>query len=255
MNNIKQMKNKEKILAALVVLAILFSFLSLAFYVFRLTDDTQNLLELVGYGSLSGLANMSGFDFISNIDSATGVFKTYAVLDIFVLIISIVMMLAFVYIFLCKDEENRKKAYKALLALAVMISVYTLIEGIHLSSKADKEFWGGVGDNADEVKALGDFGMVTDCYWPLIITAIIVVAYLLVFYKMPETIQTEVVSQTTMQESVENQGSSESETKREIAFSEDDKVELLRKWKGLLDDGVITLNEYEEKKQELLKKD
>ena len=253
MNNIKQMKKKEMILATLAALAVLFSFLSLSFYVFKLTDDTQNLLEMVGYGSLSGLANMNGFDFIDKMDSATGVFKTYAVLDIGVLILSITMMIAFVYTFLTKGEETRKKAYKALLILAVTISVYTLIEGLHLSSKQDKAFWEGVGDDADTVKAMGDFGMITAGYWPLIITAIIVGAYLLVFYKMPEMVQVEEVAQTCTQENLTSQESSQSETKKGVEVSEESKVELLRKWKELLDDGVITQEEYEEKKQSFLK--
>ncbi len=253
MTNIKQMKKKEMILAALVVLAVLFSFLSLAFYIFKLTDDTQSLLDMVGYGSLSGMVNLNGFDFINKIDSTTGVYKTYAVFDIVVLILSIAMMIAFVYTFLTKDEAGRKKVYKSLLILAITISVYTLIEGLHLSSKQDKAFWEGVGEDADTVKAMGDFGIITASYWPLIITAVIAGAYLLVLYKMPETAQTAEVCQAPVEDCLTEEESSQNETQNEVALSEENKVELLRKWKELLDDGVITQEEYEGKKQSFLK--
>ena len=254
MVDIKQMKKKDMILAVLVALAVLFSFLSLAFYVYRLTDDTQSLLDLIGYGSLSSMANMNGFDFIGKINSASGVFKAYAAVDIVVLIVSIAMMGAFVFATLfTEDEKRRKTVYKSLLGLAVTIGVYTLIEGLHLSAKQDKAFWGGVGEDADLVKSMGDFGMVTKGYWPLIIISIIVVAYLFVLYKMPETVQTEEICQTPAQENLTNQETSQSETQKESAISEERKVELLRTWKGLLDEGVITQEEYEEKKQDFLK--
>ena len=189
MNNLKEMKKKELILAILVGAIALFSFLAFTFHAFRLTDDTEQLLGLGGYGALGASTNINGFKMIQHIGDFSGIYKFYAFIDVAALIGSILAIGYFVYALLNKTAEEKLAIYKKVIAIALVISVFMLIHGIHLTEKMNDDFWYGIelsGTDPSIVKALGDFGYKTEGFWPLILIGALTAAYVFVIKKLPE---------------------------------------------------------------------
>lgn len=189
MNNLKEMKRKELFLALIVGAIALFSFLSFTFHAFKMTEDTELSLTLAGYGSLGSMTNMNAFNLIEHLGDWSGVYKTYAWLDVAALISSIIAIGYFVYALLNKDSEERVAIYKKVISIALAISILMLIQGIHLTEKMNDAFWMGVemgGTDPSTLKALGDFGYETEGFWPIIITSALVIGYWLVDKKLPE---------------------------------------------------------------------
>lgn len=114
------------------------------------------------------------------------------------------------------------------------------------------------GTDPDTLKAYGDFGYETEGFWPIILTAALVVGYQLVLKKMPEDQEIVAPANENVIEEVAAMEVSTDETVKEpvsetVAPTEDSQIDALKKWKALLDEGVITQEEFNAKKQEILK--
>ncbi|MBQ9113294.1 MAG: hypothetical protein IJY05_00010 [Clostridia bacterium] len=189
MNNLKEMKKKELFLAIFAGAIALFSFLAFTFHAFRMTEDTELALSLAGYGSLGSYANTNPFGLIEHLGDWTGVYKTYAIFDLLALGVSLACIAFFVFALLKQNAEERLETFKKIIAATIVISLFMLVQGIHLNAKTNDDFWLGVemgGTDPDQLKAMGDFGFETEAYWPLILTVALTVGYELVLKKMPE---------------------------------------------------------------------
>ena len=266
MNNLKEMKKKELFLALFAGAIALFSFLALTFHVFKMTDDTEAAIALAGASGFGSQTNMNVFKMIEHLGDFSGVYKTYAILDIAALILSLVAIAYFAYAFLFKSPEERIVIYKRILLITIAITIFMLIQGLHLTDKTNDIFWKGVeagGTDPDELKARGDFGYETECYWPIIIVGLLTIPYAIILKKMPEDqVVVAPVVENVLQEVAVSETSSNEETPvieeelpvvESVPQNEDSQIDSLKKWKALLDEGVITQEEFEAKKQEILK--
>ena len=267
MNNLQNMKKKELLLAIFAGAIALFSFLALTFHVFRMTEDTESILALAGASGFGSQTNMNVFKMIEHLDDFTGAYKTYAILDIAALIGALGAIAYFVYALLFKSPEERIVIYKRILLIAIAITIFMLIQGIHLTDKTNDNFWMGVemdgSTTREEMEAYGNFGYETECYWPIIIVGLLTIPYAIVLKKMPEdqavvapvvenVLQDVAVSETSSNEEapiIEE----EAPATESVPQNDDSQIDALKKWKALLDEGVITAEEFNAKKEEILK--
>ena len=211
--------------------------------------------------------NMNAFNMIEHISDFTGVYKTYALLDLAALIGSLVAIAFFVYALLFKTPEERIAIYKSILIVALAITIFMLIQGLHLTNKTNDNFWKGVEADGsatrEEVESYGDFGYKTESYWPIIIVGLLTIPYAIVLKKMPEDqVVVAPVVENVLQEVAVSETSSNEEAPvieeelpvvESVPQNEDSQIDSLKKWKALLDEGVITQEEFDAKKQEILK--
>lgn len=261
MNNLKEMKKKELWLAIFAGCIALFSFLALTFHAFRMTSDLEAALGLAGYGSLGSMTNMNAFNLIEHMGDLSGIYKTYAIFDLLALGAALACISFFVFALLKQNAEERLVTFKKIIIAAIAISVFMLVQGIHLNAKTNDNFWLGVemgGTDPDTLKAYGDFGYETEGFWPIILTAALVVGYQLVLKKMPEDQEIVAPANENVIEEVAATEVSTDETVNEpvsetVAPTDEGQIDALKKWKALLDEGVITQEEFNAKKQEILK--
>lgn len=261
MNNLKEMKKKELVLAILAGCIALFSFLAFTFHAFRMTEDTELALSLAGYGSLGSYTNTNPFGLIEHLGDWTGIYKTYAIFDLLALGASLACISFFVFALLKQNAEERLATFKKIFIAAIVISVFMLVQGIHLTAKTNDDFWLGVemgGGDPEQLKAMGDFGYETEGFWPIILTAALTAGYVLVLKKMPEDQAIIAPASENVIEEVAATEASTNETVEEpvseaVANTEESQINALKKWKALLDEGVITQEEFDAKKQEILK--
>jgi hypothetical protein len=231
-----------------------------------MTEDTEAVIALAGAAGFGSQTNMNVFKMIEHISDFTGVYKTYAILDIAALIGALGAIAYFVYALLFKSPEERIVIYKRILPIAIAITIFMLIQGIHLTDKTNDNFWKGVelsGGDPDDLKDMGNFGYETECYWPIIIVGLLTIPYAIVLKKMPEDqavvapVVENVLQDVAVSETSSNEEAPIIEEELPVAESlpqnDDSQIDALKKWKALLDEGVITEEEFNAKKEEILK--
>ena len=128
-----------------------------------------------------------------------------------------------------KDDSNKKIIIGGLVSMTLYALEGIIVRSVYL----------------DEMKRLDDY-IFTASYIPLIIGVILLVAYCAVIKYMPGEISGETFSETipvTATANVKNVP---------IALSESEKIESLAKYRNLLEQGVITQEEFDAKKKQLL---
>ena len=212
--------------ACLVAFAVV-CILMLAFSTIYMSDDITQYYKVKpdnGFKWMSFKSNMLG-------GSTWDVAKVpIAILSIAQLVFGLSAVATVVSNFVSNKDDSNKKI---IIAGLVSLTLYAL-EGIIVRSVY-----------VDEMKMLDDY-ILTASYIPLIIGVILLVAYCAVIKYMPEEISAETSSGTipaTVTANVKN---------APIALSESEKIESLAKYRNLLEQGVITQEEFDAKKKQLL---
>ena len=196
---------------------------------------------------------VNGFDFITNAYYPDGL-RSGDFMKIIIFVLFIVFLIETLMILV--DFVSKKKLNKViglfLIVNFVLLTVY-LINGFVFRSDIEKEFMEELGED-EWVSSFIKIEMKTFCFIPLIIHFFCVVAYLIV-KNMGETNERETLvkdSAHTEQYSFKKVKKEESNCLREQSTVNEEKLELLLKCKRFLDEGVITKEEFDRKKQQLL---
>lgn len=248
------LKHKKAISLFLVFASVLFLFLTLFFYVAKVevplakTSDAVNAFNALD-GDLDELNNKGLVHWVN----------AYTI----ILLVLFAIEFATVAYCLAKKAES-KKIFTAIVILNVLLTIVYMINGIAVSNNLEETLGTFVEEYFEEYfeyyeeylydgyyPASSLFKTSTSAFVPLILTAVFASGYLALEY-LPSL-------QVAPQQEENAQSASVSEAQAEAApanatISDEQATELLLKYKQLLDQGVITQEEFDKKKENLLKK-
>lgn len=242
----KYEKIKNYVLKGIVAVLAILSLLTLCFSLLR-----------VDYGSV--LHSENGFDFLAfksyfidgSYDWAVKVIGAFSILFLVCAIFAIVLT---VINFLTMKKTNLYNI--TIIVIAMFNTAFYLIEGLVFKS-VFIETW-GIGAESMFIK--------TSCYIPFIICAILVFAYIIVAVAFNRVAQQnkpikEQSNEIQIQEREEQPIQAQTQKNENIASSnqtkadygdEESKIALVTKYKELLDNGVLSQEEFDTKKKQIL---
>lgn len=226
------MKNKKLFTLLAAFGTMLFAFLALCFNIVTVSADFVDVSV-----AENGFDLLGGTEYDDFVDCA-GWLQTFSIL---LLIAVIAEALIYAYLAYTKNEKTQK-TLKIFVIVNVVLTLIYMINGFIAVGDVEST----LSDLSDDLDIGEYIDIATEAFLPLIFTALCAVAYF-VLDRMPETVG---VQPTVVKESVA--AASASETKGYI--DDEHTADMLIKYKGLLDQGVITQEEYDQKKTELLKK-
>ena len=226
------MKNKKLFTLLAALGTMLFAFLALCFNIVTVSSDFADVSI-----AENGFDLLGGTEYDDFVDCA-GWLQMFSIL---LLIAVIAEALIYAYLAYTKNEKTQK-SLKIFVIVNVVLTLIYMINGFIAVGDVEST----LSDLSDDLDIGEYIDIKTEAFLPLIFTALCAVAYF-VLDRMPETVG---VQPTAVKESVA--AASASETKGYI--DDEHTADMLIKYKGLLDQGVITQEEYDQKKTELLKK-
>ncbi|MBR2375965.1 MAG: SHOCT domain-containing protein [Clostridia bacterium] len=230
------MKNKKLFTLLAALGTMLFAFLALCFNIVTVSSDFADVSI-----AENGFDLLGGTEYDDFVDCA-GWLQTFSIL---LLIAVIAEALIYAYLAYTKNEKA-EKTLKIFVIVNVVLTLIYMINGFIAVGDVESAV-SDLSDILDEDIDISKYvDIKTEAFLPLIFTVLCAVAYF-VLDRMPETVG---VQPTAVKESVA--AASASETKGYI--DDEHTADMLIKYKGLLDQGVITQEEYDQKKTELLKK-
>lgn len=238
----------------------LLSMSAAVFVVLMLLLPMLNLLYFPS-DEATGVAKMNGFDLMNSAEyyEKAGMegAETWAVFQWIFFIVSIFTVL----IYLVSDKKGG--VLKFLIAFCIIYCTFYLVQGLVLLSKMNESIK-DVLDAANVDKDDWDeYLYKTAAFWPVIVSVVCGVAYYLVnAYKISDKGMTYFDKtsdrETTYFERKYNYQPQQTVmpqtaiSRNEPSFSEEKKLEMLVKWKELLDSGVISQEDFDKKKKEFI---
>lgn len=228
-------------------------------------------VEILGEAELAGIVKINGYDLMS----ALKAYETYGEFDVWNIMQWIFFMgtvIAMVVIYLSitdtRDDEYHALQIKTALIIAGVYATFYLIQGLVLK-KDMKEAFALIFeldllDKNLETLMKELVKIKTSAFLPLIFVASLSVAYGLVDKYMPTKAEKEFIlnkyyksNNAMVTPKEDEQPVTQATAPRTLQntqpiLSEKDKVECLIKWKELFDGGVITQEEFDEKKKKFI---
>ena len=207
---------KKGLMAGIAALMALFSFLMLFFAI---------------YATDYGIYSDTGFTWLSMGSDLIKIqpYTSIAFLLSFAELLCSFAMIALVCYAFFKGKEH---LYKIVFIVSLISMALYMITGFVTPSIFDATY----GEKISSV-------LTTYAYWPFIIGIILTVAYAVIVKKMPDTASTASVSGST---------SAQAAKKIFAPVSESENIDNITKYKALLDQGIITQEEFDAKKKDLL---
>lgn len=220
----------------IVALLALFSLLTLCFCLLRVDHGNGTLYSENGFNFFA----FESFFISGSYDWANKIIGSFSIIMTLFSVVAIILAI-------CNFISFKKvKVYEVIIiAISLFNTIIYFIEGFVFKS-VFIETW-GIGAESMYIK--------TSCYIPFIICAVLFIAYIVVGIIFDKIIKTQPEKDTTIEqeEKIENkkEEKQEIETKTQN-YDEESKIALLTKYKELLDAGVITQEEFDIKKKEIL---
>lgn len=181
-----------------------------------------------------GFVSSSGIDYRMTDFSGLEVFSQ--VFDIIILILSIFLVIVTVYWFFCIRKEG---VVTTVALIAAWIGIVYLVQGLTFSLLLEAE-WDKMLDMVGSGAVFFGDMFSTLSYVPFILIVLFEVAFWILYYRV-ETVK-------------EPQGAESEEQEREAGQESKDMFTLLRECKKLLDEGILTEQEFAEQKAKILSK-
>lgn len=252
------LKHKKAISLFFVFTSVLFLFLTLLFYVAKtevaLMNVTQNFnaFNILG-GDLNGTIN-------------NGLITWVNVFTVTLLVVFAIEIAAVAYCLVKKTKS--KNIFAVIVVLNILLTVVYMINGIAVSNQLEKYFVDYLEEYLNGVYgSYGSYGNIaysvlkisTSAFVPFILADVSAAGYLTLEY-LP-ILQTEPQNETQDEASAPTATFTNAQTEAQdeaatakAAMGEEQTTELLLKYKRLLDQGVITQEEFDKKKTTLLEK-
>lgn len=250
-------KAKEVILSSICLVMSLTILLGLLCNVLELSAQGVAMTYDNGYTLLSFKSIF--FDKFINQEASGGWVEICGVVNLFILLCGIAALVISVISFIRYLKNNGKFALPIIvIVIAACTSVFYMIEGlVSLSILRSMSVY--------DIPLLH-----TASFVPLIVQVVLITAYILCLKLIPEKgqqidiVNTGVISETLNSEAPKTSGENEtlnkkarktsgkSETVNREVINMENQIYFLKQYKELLDSGVITQEEYDEKKKELL---
>jgi len=228
--NTKQIAVAKKIICATIAL---FGILTLLFSLLTIDIGNESYSE-TGFAFISFNSR-----FVNSIEEYQWLTTFLGICSIIELIAAIAMIFLAFYSFVKKDAEDFEKI---IIIVVLLISILYTVEGIIFKSLVSNVVGEGI-----------DTYIETASFVPLIINCVLTASYIFV-----NAVFSNENNSTPLEESDKKENEEEKEEKTEKKEKQNDihnasnAIELLKQYKELFDMGIITQEEFEEKKKQLL---
>ena len=249
---------KRGLTCIIAIIATILSVLTLTFHVAMLSEETMKILkdEAGMFGELiPDDISLNGFDLLDDLGDLEGMMQFYGFMNILIIIIAIVNLLAIIFVQITGQvEEKGFGVYFISILSFVGIGIFYWLEGLDIVGKIQKNFETGYEIGYSKTMVIK---VKTESFYPLIFATIL---FFLFFFCYTCSDDEKVVENKVKNKSLcaVEQKEFGVDTKLVIdvpkkdTLSEEKKLELLLKYKELKESGVLTDEEFEKKKKELL---
>lgn len=229
-------KTKNYMLKSIVALLGLFSLLTMCFPLV----SALNIISVNGFDFLAFNKGLIGPGF-EGLETGCGI---CSILLLFFAIMAIVLV---VFNFM---SANKTKIYDIIvIAVSLFITIIYFIEGFILKSALVKEMSSQYGST------YGAF-LKTTCFVPFIICVVLMIAYIVVaeiFNRQIANQKTKKVVETNeAKQDSKNEENLQKEKNKTEVNNEEDKIALVLKYKELLDANIISQEDFDAKKKQIL---